>query len=88
MIDKIALVIIISLVVFGLKYHNHSYQTELREYYYCMPYDLTQDPSIPPLTKLEIINFEKNYPNFTVAYYCEQKLYTRKQFHIMRKARK
>ena len=88
MIEKLFIVAFVLFISVLLYFEDNNYHNNLKEYYYCTPYDLAQDPSLPPLTYLELNNFEKNYLNFTTKYRCEIKLYTRKQFHLMRKARK
>lgn len=88
MIEKIfaILFIIFSFVIYY--YCNDNYNNNLKEYFYCIPYNKEQDPQLPILTRLELNNFEKNYLHFNINYACESKLYTSKQFSIMRKTRK
>lgn len=88
MIEKLFIVAFISFILTALYFEDKSYNNDLKEYYYCIAYDNTQDPPIPPLNDFELNNFERNYPDFTTKYRCEIKLYTRKQFYTMRKANK
>ena len=88
MIEKLFLIVFVSFIGILFYSQNESYNNKLKEYYYCTPYNPVEDPSIPPLTNLELVNFETNYPNFTSKYICDLKLYTPKQFYLMRKARK
>ena len=88
MIEKLFFIVFASLVGALIYWQNENYNNKLREYYYCTPYDPIQDPHLPPLNDLELGNFETNYPNFTSKYNCDSKLYTPKQFHLMRKTTK
>lgn len=88
MLEKIFAILFISAIGSLIYYNNLTYEHDLREYYYCTPYNIAEDPPLPPLHTLELNNFEINYPDFTTKYRCESKRYTQKQFHIMRKARK
>ena len=88
MLEKIFVILFISAIGFLIYYNNLTYEQNLRDYYYCTPYNIAEDPPLPPLHTLELNNFEINYPDFTTKYKCESKRYTRKQFHIMRKATK
>jgi hypothetical protein len=88
MLEKIFVLLLIIFIVSIVYYDDHTYNNNLKEYYYCTPYNIDQDPVLPPLTHLELKNFEEKYVNFNANYNCQIKFYTSKQFHIMRKARK
>jgi hypothetical protein len=88
MLEKIFAILFVSAIGALIYYNNLTYEHSLREYYYCTPYNTTEDPPLPPLRALEINNFEINYPDFSTKYKCELKRYTQKQFYIMRKVRK
>lgn len=86
MLEKIFFIFFVSIVFTLMYWNNETYNKDLREHFYCTPYDIEEDPQLPPLTKIELDNFEINYPHFTTKYKCRSKLYTRKQFNLMRKA--
>lgn len=88
MLEKTFAILFVSFIGFLIYYNDLAYKQDLREYYYCTPYNPTEDPPLPPLHALELNNFEINYPNFTTKYRCKPKHYTRKQFYIMTKVRK
>lgn len=87
-LEKLAILGFILLVLVGLFYENYNYENVLREYYDCKPYDSSSDPILPILNEYELNNFERNYHNFLVKYDCQTKVYTRKQFSIIRKSTK
>lgn len=88
MIEKSFWAFFISFIVIIIYLGEQSYKNDLKEYYYCTPYNNSLDPPIPPLNDSELNNFQNNYPDFTTKYTCEINLYTRKQFDVMRKAMK
>lgn len=87
-LEKLAILSFVLLVIVGLFYENYNYENVPKEYYDCKPYDSTLDPVLPLLTQYELDNFEKNYNNFLTKYNCKIKMYTRKQFSIIRKSTK
>ena len=52
MIEKLFVVAFICFIVTLLHFEEESYHNDLREYYYCIAYDNTQDPPIPLLVIL------------------------------------
>ena len=85
--EKLFVVAVVIFLILIFYYEDDNYRNDLREYYYCKPYNNIEDPPLPPITSLELENFEKSFINFNIKYKCQQKLYTRKQFYIIRKAR-
>ena len=88
MIEKIFVFLLLVLIGTLVIWQHDDYENKTREYYYCTPYNSNQNPPLPPLTRLELNNFEMNYPDFTSNYECNFKFYTPKQFNLMRKTRK
>lgn len=88
MLEKIFILFFIIFIVSIVYYDTNNYDNNLKEYYYCTPFNIDEDPVLPPLTHIELNNFETKYLNFNSKYNCQIKFYTPKQFHIMRKAKK
>ena len=88
MIEKIFFILLLAFVSWMFYERDQSLNFRLKDYYYCVPNELNQNPPIPPLTKNELENFDTTYQDFSLHYSCQIKPLTVKQFSIMRKATK